>query len=252
MAPAKWHLVTGRVVPERQRFQHEGRRLYSKNPDSGIEICLIFGVVDNQLIAKIIGEIGAQSNAALCNCVRQAENIVLNIEAFTSGRVFELDIVGIMREKANLSDGSMEFHYLDNHEFIADRVGSLDASCIWELCIHDDGLPLRMCLNDLRMALKEQNDAPFYCYRAVETIKNHVAFASHDNDKLQWEVTRDTLGVEKAKVMTIKKLADPLRHGKSIRFTGAEWRNIVLIAWEITEAYMKWRIEVANRKPTVA
>ena len=237
---AKEHVVTGRIIPERKTFGHDGFRLHVKEPDSGIDICVIFGVIDNQLAAKVIGEVGDQSNVALWNIVTQAEQIMLNAEAFTSGRVFDVDVVGLLRESAIRSDRSMSFHYKDNtHDLISNRSSAFSARQIWDLCIGDEGLALRMCLNDLRMALKEQNDAPFYCYRAVEMIKNHIGSKCGGNEKQQWEVTRDTLNVERKKLDIIKDLADPLRHGRRITFKGAEWRQVILISWEVTEAYME-------------
>jgi hypothetical protein len=243
----KGHVVTGRIIPERKAFGHDGLRLYVKEPDSGIDICVIFGVIDNQLVANVWGEVGNQSNVAIWNLVAQAEQIMLNAEAFTSGRVFDVDLVGLLRERMDGPDGSMSFHYRDNvHDVIANRNAAFTTRQVWDFCISDEGLALRMCLNDLHMALKEQNDAPFYCYRAVEMIKNHVGSKYGGNERQQWEVTRDILDVETEKLDIIKNLADPLRHGRRVTFKGAEWRQIILISWEVTEAYMKLLYDIAT------
>jgi hypothetical protein len=242
----KGHVITGRIIPERKAFGHEGLRLYVKEPDSGIDICVIFGVIDNQLVAKVLGKVGDQSHVTLWNIITQAEQIVLNAEAFTSGRVFEVDLVSLLREDVDKLDGSMSFHYRDNvHDVIADRNAAFDARQVWDLCIMDEGFALRLCLNDLNMALRQQNDAPFYCYRAVEIIKNHIGSRCGGNERQQWEVTRNTLGVEREKLEIIKALADPLRHGRRVTFKGAEWRQVILISWEVTEAYMKLLYDIA-------
>jgi uncharacterized membrane protein len=94
-------VVIGRIIPERKAFQHDSLRLYLKNPASGIDICVIFGVVDNQLVANIIGDVGDQSNVALWHTVAQAEQTILNAEAFTSGCVFDVDLVGLMRREVD-------------------------------------------------------------------------------------------------------------------------------------------------------
>ena len=33
----KEHLITGRIVPERKSFGHDGLRLYVKEPDKGVD-----------------------------------------------------------------------------------------------------------------------------------------------------------------------------------------------------------------------
>lgn len=245
---SKTHLVTGRVIPERKSFGHDALRLYVKDPEKGVDICVLLGVIDNQLIAKVIGDTGGQSNVFLKNLVAQAEQIVLNVIAFTRGGVFDVDIISVIRERDDASDGSFEVHYLDNiHDVISDRKSSTTLQQIYEICISDDGLPLRRCLNDLRTALREINDSPFYCYRAIETIKGHIGDRfGETTDKGQWEVTRETLALNRSDLEVVKELADPLRHGCGIKFEGSEWRKIILISWDVTDAYIRFLWQVAK------
>jgi hypothetical protein len=209
-------------------------------------------VSDNQLIAKVRGEIGKQSNAALKHMVTQAEEIVLNAIAFTTGTVFEVDVIGVIRDRDDRADGSFDFHYFDNvHDIIAERSASFDFRQIWELCNTEDGLPLRRCLNDLRSALKELDDSPFYCYRAMETIKGHIGHRfGETTDKRQWEVMRKVLGLNRADLEVVKKLADPLRHGHLLNFEGSQWREIVRISWNVADAYIRflWQVAKCERK----
>jgi hypothetical protein len=110
---------------------------------------------------------------------------------------------------------------------------------IYRICISDDGISLCRCLNDLRTALRELNDSPFYCYRAIETIKGHIGDRlGETTDKGQWEAMREMLGVNRDDLEIVKKLADPLRHGRAIKFDGSEWRKIIHISWDVTEAYI--------------
>lgn len=245
----KTHLITGRVIPERKSFGHDRLRLYVKDPEKGIDICVLLGVIDNQLIAKVIGDIGGQSTVFLKNLVAQAEQIVLNAIAFTRGSVFDVDIISVIREHGDASDGSFEVHYLENiHDVISAKKSSpTTLQQIYEICISDDGLSLRRCLNDLRTALREVNDSPFYCYRAIETIKGHVGDRfGETTDKGQWEITREVLGLNRTDLEVVKELADPLRHGRAIKFEGSEWRKIISISWDVTDAYIRFLWQVAK------
>jgi hypothetical protein len=180
------HLVIGRVIPERKRFGHEGLRLYVKDPNTGVDACLIFGVIDNQLAARIIGNVGDLSNFTLNNIVRQAEQSLLDAHAFIHGEMFEVDIVGIARDVRDRADGSLEFHYLDNvDEVIQARDALVSLEDVWALCQSDAGLYLRSSLNDLRMALRNHTDGPFYCYRAMETIRHDIGHRYKIKEKKQ-------------------------------------------------------------------
>jgi hypothetical protein len=246
------YLITGRVVPERKAFGHEDFRLRIKHPgDPGVDAWVLVGVIDNQIIAKVIGDIGDQSNAALKRFVTDAEQMVLNAVAFTSGAVFDVDITGVVNESKGRADGSFEFHYVDSvHDVVANRNRRLSLQEIWDLCISSDGIPLRLCLNDLHTALKRLDASPFYCYRVIESIKNHIGFRfglAEKGDKAQWEVMRHELDVEEEKIRYIKSFADPLRHGHPPQpMTGAEWRKIILLSWDVAEAYMLFLSQIAG------
>jgi hypothetical protein len=239
------HLVIGRVIPERKRFGHEGLRLYVKDPEIGVDACLIFGVIDNQLAARIIGNVSDLSNFTLNNIVRQAEQSLLNAHAFIHGEMFEVDIVGVAKDVRDKEDGSLEFHYLDNtDEVVRARDARVCLEDIWILCQSDAGLYIRSALNDLRMALRNHTDGLFYCYRAMETIRHDIGRRYELEDKnQQWERTRDVLAVTRDDIDIVKALADALRHGEPIRYTGAQWRQAISITWNFVEAYMLFVLE---------
>jgi hypothetical protein len=54
------------------------------------------------------------------------------------------------------------------------------------------------------------------------------------------------LALDRADLEFVKNLADPLRHGSAIKFKGSEWRKIILIAWDVTEAYIRFLGEIAH------
>jgi len=236
------YIFTGQILPERQRFGLEGQRLYVKDPSRGIDACLLFGVIDNQLTAKLTGKIEHLSNFMLKTIVSQAAQDIINSVAFTTGRLFELDLIGVVKDEKQRADGSVRFDYFDNYdEVISARKPSVTVQDIVALCISEDGIPVRRCLNDLSMALKEHADSPFYCYRALETIRGHLGNKRDEtSDSKQWEVMREILVVDRADIDKVKKYADPLRHGTAVNFTGAEWREIISITWNIVEAYIRF------------
>jgi hypothetical protein len=222
-------LVIGRVIPERKGFRHEGLRLDVKDPKIGVDACVIFLVQDGQLTARIVGEIGHVSNYAVRNMVKQAEQTWLDAHAFIHGETFEVDIVGIVKDAEDRSDGSADFYYQDNvNDIIRARECQLGAQDIWKL---RGSVYLRRTLHDLRMALTYHDDGPFYCYRAVETIR-------HDIGEGSWDRMWDVLGGSRDEVDVFRELARSMRHGEPAVYPAAEWRKAITSTWNIVERYM--------------
>src|SRR5262245_1319487 len=122
------YIFTGQILPERHRFALDGQRLYIKDADRGIDACLLLGVIDNQLTAKLFGRIDHLSNTALKDIVSQAMQGILSSVAFITGRLFELDLISVVKEDKRRSDGSIQLHYFDNaHEIVTDRRFSITA-----------------------------------------------------------------------------------------------------------------------------
>jgi hypothetical protein len=81
----------------------------------------------------------------------------------------------------------------------------------------------------------------------METIKGHIGDRfGETTDKRQWEVMRKVLMLNRADLEVVKKLADPLRHGRLLNFEGSQWREIVRISWNVTDAYIRFLWQVAK------
>jgi hypothetical protein len=73
----------------------------------------------------------------------------------------------------------------------------------------------RIALSDLQRALLNQRESAFYCYRAIESMRQY--FLEGDDAasarRKSWETFRQVLGLETADLMRVKQAADPRRHG---------------------------------------
>jgi hypothetical protein len=230
------HLVIGRVIPERKGFTHECRRVDLRVPAA----CVIFRVEDGQLIAKVIVEVGELSNFSVKSIVTEIEQTVLNVHAFIHGEAFDLDIVAIIKEAKNAADGSLEYHHQDHsHDIITSRNNQFDFETVWNLCRSHDGSHLRRALNDLRMALIYIKDGPFYCHRALETVRRGIGSNdSPNNDSAQWDHMWRMLGGSRADKDFFEKLAVDIRHGRDVTYPGSVWRRTISSTWSIVERYL--------------
>ncbi|MBN7435737.1 hypothetical protein IUS38_09170 [Mycobacteroides abscessus subsp. abscessus] len=72
----------------------------------------------------------------------------------------------------------------------------------------------RSALADVRNALRFDSDSPFFCYRAVDSLRQHYAATTEaQSERASWEKLRADLDIEKADIMALKAFADSRRHG---------------------------------------
>jgi hypothetical protein len=202
---------------------------------------MLYGVIDNQVTAKVFGKVGHLSNFMLRMIAKQALQDSIGALAFTAGRTYEVDLVGIVKDAPGKSDGSFRFEYFDNvDEVVASKKTNVTAQNIESLLLTDDQSELRRCLNDFQMALANHLDSPFYCYRALESVRRHLGRKAGLSDKAkQWEHMRTILSISEAEIYKVKGYSDPLRHGAHAGFNGSEWRWIISTTWDTLERYIK-------------
>lgn len=202
---------------------------------------MLYGVIDNQITAKVFGKVGHLSNFMLRMIAKQALQDSIGAIAFTTGRTYEVDLVGIVKDAPGKSDGSFRFDYFDNlDDVVTSKKTNITVQHIESLLLTDEQSELRRCLNDFQMALTNHLDSPFYCYRALESVRGHLGRRAELSDKAkQWEHMRTLLSISKAEILKVKDCSDPLRHGVHATFNGSEWRAIISITWDILERYIK-------------
>ncbi|MFF0532884.1 hypothetical protein ACFYT3_31500 [Nocardia amikacinitolerans] len=98
---------------------------------------------------------------------------------------------------------------------------------------------IRHALADLRSALSLSDDTAFYCYRALESLRQEFIDDSDPRparEKRSWERLRAALGVDEERARELAALATPRRHGANphlpydVRRMWLEWtRELVAI-----------------------
>jgi hypothetical protein len=72
----------------------------------------------------------------------------------------------------------------------------------------------RFALADVRHALRFDLDCPFFCYRALDSLRQHYAATTGaKSEKASWEALRTDLGIQLADIKALKQFADTRRHG---------------------------------------
>jgi hypothetical protein len=106
-----------------------------------------------------------------------------------------------------------------------------------------NGVYLNRCFSDLASAMKYHDDSPFYCYRAIESLRNHCAAQNgllDSDDGTQWQKFREVSGRSREEIERYKKeYADQQRHGKPGKLMNDQDRaEMFLLTWDIVDAYL--------------
>lgn len=110
-----------------------------------------------------------------------------------------------------------------------------------QFCLGKSGVFFQRCMNDLLLAMQHPEDTAFFCYRALEALKNH--FISNvcnppANKSAQWEEFRSLVQCSRADIDFIKNEADPLRHADNLIFSREDRETLFARTWDIVEAYV--------------
>lgn len=110
------------------------------------------------------------------------------------------------------------------------------------LSVGMDGLLIDRCLNDFKSALTHIEDAPFYCYRAIESLRNHCSEQNDINDEprsIQWEFFRNTALISTEDINFFTKWSRDIRHGRAVYMSDDEEVTVINKAHQIISSYLE-------------
>jgi hypothetical protein len=93
------------------------------------------------------------------------------------------------------------------------------------------------------MSMRYLDDSAFYCFRAIETIKQYFGYITGaEKDVEQWLAMKNVIGGEKEDLDFVRKLAFPARHGAPTIITDEDRGKIFTITWSIVERFINYRL----------
>lgn len=175
----------------------------------------------------------------LRNIARYISTVVCSFLTFTHGYYYEVEIIQILSKEKGI-----------------DYVFGIDTPCvsernsveIWkknlieiqELVFNKNGLYFQRCFKDLNLALKDTEDTVFYCFRAIESLKQYCKEKFNiSKEKEQWEKVSEISGFNKEYIEDIRNEAFPLRHGSYSFHTSEEREKFLTKTWNVVEGFLK-------------
>jgi hypothetical protein len=177
----------------------------------------------------------------LRNAVRYLIQTELALVGFLLGLFYTVEIVRVIYEALKI-----DVVYSLAIPCIANREKELSFQValaqLTQLCVGENGLYIQRCMNDLLLAMQQPEDTAFFCYRAIEGLKNHAMEGqakAPKNKSVQWEYFRNAAGCTREEINFIKTEADRLRHSADLLVKSEDRAVLFTQTWNIVEAYIK-------------
>lgn len=95
------------------------------------------------------------------------------------------------------------------------------------------------CFSDLKLAITHPLDTPFYCYRAIESLRHLCAIRyglSKESD--QWQKLSELSGKTWDDTKHIKDFANDARHGNHKNFTDNQRESFFTVTWDLVDGFL--------------
>jgi hypothetical protein len=90
--------------------------------------------------------------------------------------------------------------------------------------------------------MKDSNDTAFFCFRAIESLRNHCAETfgiSRANEDVAWVKFREISSSTRPEIKLIQDRNDAIRHGRPDPLSDLERAEIFNSTWTIAENYFR-------------
>jgi hypothetical protein len=157
-----------------------------------------------------------------------------SLEDLTDTRVFGIDVPALHNRTISLPHNSL-----------------VTARQLFDLYHGPFGNFLRRSLTDLNLAIKHSLDTPFYCFRAIESLRQAVGFSMKidDEDRVkQWEALREVTQTTRDAIDVIREAAKPARHGLPNSISDEQRKACFLTTWEIAEKVIDFILRESGAK----
>jgi hypothetical protein len=238
------YLFYGVIRPERATisFQYPLAQQYSLFlKDKKVDVKLKISVILNQLAATVESDI-EWDVFDLRNMIASIIHHDLAILSFSTGYGYVFELTRVINRSLGVDQVfGIEIPAIENRQK-AEPAG-VRFSEIKPKTYGINGVYLNRCFSDLASAMKYHDDAPFYCYRAIESLRNHCAAQNgvlDSGDGAQWQKFREVSGRRREEIERYKKeYVDQQRHGKPGNpMSDQERAEMFLLTWDIVDAYL--------------
>lgn len=232
------YLFQGLVHPERAQITLQcsfGFTHLTTSEEATVRISIVLNQIAVWVDTKIAWDVHD-----LRNVVKAMVSHELEVVGYIKGLAYDVEIRRVLNP-----EHEVDYVFGVAIPCIADRNQSIDlearATEIRSKTNGNDGIFLHRCFADLVSAMKNADDTGFYCYRAIESLRQHCIakfVLNPTNKNEQWAKVRELSGCTEDILREIKAAADSTRHGEVAPITSEQRQRLFLITWDVVDGYI--------------
>lgn len=109
---------------------------------------------------------------------------------------------------------------------------------------------LRRALVDFREAIRSYEDTPFFCFRAIEDLRQRFVSGDDDDVKKTWKEMTNQLAIPEETVIYVWKelrpVATSLRHGAGAKVDRGSRAQMLRVTWDLINRFISANISGKN------
>lgn len=223
------YIFSGKVLPERANVSITPLEINMDAIDADISGIATVSIAVSQ-VSVVLNTNSDSSLLTLKNYMEYLVRTLIDAYGYLSGRGYDVEITSVVNPEGNYSVFGVGIPELENSQ--NDRPLSFQQL----LTAMAKSQHLHRALADLREAIKSPVDTGFFCYRAVESIRQNFKREEEDDAK-SWESLRKSLLIDRSWIDKIKKFADTARHGDTPYISGKDRILIMQHAWKVIDRF---------------
>lgn len=231
----KSYLLLGRSLPERALISVSlGKAPIRVNSlDGNPAGDLHLEIVLSHIFARFESASEVKNLQTLRNIVEDAARAMLDVAGFFHRYGYEVEITSAV--ECGTSNTHVFGIDIPAVKGLPQSVG-LTIDNVFSVLETPAGHFFRSALADARAAIRSPRDTGFYCYRAIESLKNGYATVAVIPASKAWDEFRTNYAIDKNDILEIKKHADADRHGdvmKSMEMSDVQRALVFTTTWKI-------------------
>lgn len=226
----------GRILPERARFNDFKAEIQLASEFAGSRVNV--SVFLNHIFATVTTPNPVSDIYTLRNYVTEVLRAPIDAAGFVQGYAYELEIFAVT--SPDLQDPFLfGINIPALKDFFPDPTKKFQQ--LLQLLSTSHSRYLHRALSDLREAMRNPSDTPFFCNRAIETIKQFYFYEKKaSSNKEAWalmakELDQDPMDPD---YIQIRDWALPARHGDHRVLSSDDRKRCFLFSWKVIDKFV--------------
>ena len=227
----------GRVIPERADVKVSEISLQHRSQWGDYRMNIF--IHGSQILVDVpVEDVDEVENIhTLRNLVQSAVSSLTDFLAFLEGLYVSVEIISVIDTEGRKRVFGVKYSPVAKKVDSQDKRDELLTKVV--RAYQTEASPyLQRAFTDYRLAMNHAEDTGFYCFRAVESIRQF--FYDGNKDK-SWKKLREALDVERETIEDrIQKYSKRRRHGDLDSLTAEERNQIIVTTWDILESFIEY------------